>query len=90
MINRREFLAASTTVASSAQTRRRPNILHIQTDQQQWATIAGRSESRTPNPGCSDWSSDILCAYYGGEFLYTQRIALNRRYKYVFNGFEFD
>ena len=49
MINRREFLAASATVAASAQTRQRPNILHIQTDQQQWATIAGRSESRTPN-----------------------------------------
>ena len=26
-----------------------PNILHIMTDQQQWATIAGRSECRTPN-----------------------------------------
>ena len=49
MINRREFLAASATVAASAQTRQQPNILHIQTDQQQWATIAGRSECRTPN-----------------------------------------
>ena len=38
----------------------------------------------------SDWSDDILCAYYGGEFLYTQRIAINQRYKYVFNGFDFD
>ncbi|HWR54359.1 MAG TPA: sulfatase-like hydrolase/transferase [Bryobacteraceae bacterium] len=38
----------------------------------------------------SDWADDILCAYYGGEFLYTQRIAINRRYKYVFNGFDFD
>ena len=28
---------------------RRPNILHIMTDQQQWATIAGRSGCRTPN-----------------------------------------
>jgi len=27
----------------------RPNILHIMTDQQQWATIAGRSPCRTPN-----------------------------------------
>jgi arylsulfatase A-like enzyme len=41
-------------------------------------------------PARSDWADDILCAYYGGEFLYTQRIALNRRYKYVFNGFDFD
>ena len=42
------------------------------------------------NPQRPDWSDDILCAYYGGEFLYTQRIAINRRYKYVFNGFDFD
>jgi arylsulfatase A-like enzyme len=42
------------------------------------------------NPARSDWSDDILCAYYGGEFLYTQRIAINRRFKYVFNGFDFD
>ena len=27
----------------------RPNILHIMTDQQQWGTIASRSECRTPN-----------------------------------------
>jgi arylsulfatase A-like enzyme len=27
----------------------RPNILHIVTDQQQWGTIAGRSECRTPH-----------------------------------------
>lgn len=42
------------------------------------------------DPRRPDWSDDILCAYYGGEFLYTQRIAINRRYKYVFNGFDFD
>jgi arylsulfatase A-like enzyme len=51
----------------------------------------GRSLVRLfENPRRSDWSDDILCAYYGGEFLYTQRIAINRRYKYVFNGFDFD
>ena len=51
MINRREFLAASaaTGAVADAQQTRRPNILHIQSDQQQWATIAGRSECRTPN-----------------------------------------
>jgi len=49
MVNRREFLAGSASVAAVAQQRRRPNILHIQSDQQQWATIAGRSECRTPN-----------------------------------------
>ena len=30
------------------------------------------------------------CAYYGGEFLYTQRIAITDRFKYVFNGFDID
>ena len=29
-------------------------------------------------------------AYYGGEFLYTQRILITQRYKYVFNGFDID
>ena len=38
----------------------------------------------------SDWPDQILCAYYGGEYLYTQRIALTERYKYVFNGFDID
>ncbi len=32
----------------------------------------------------------ILNCYYGGEFLYTQRIAIGERYKYVFNGFSID
>lgn len=41
-------------------------------------------------PGRADWPDHILCAYYGGEFLYTQRIAITERYKYVFNGFDFD
>jgi arylsulfatase A-like enzyme len=42
------------------------------------------------DPARTDWNDDILCVYYGGEFLYTQRIAVNRRYKYVFNGFDYD
>ena len=49
MVNRREFLAGSASLAASAQDRPRPNILHIQSDQQQWATVAGRSECRTTN-----------------------------------------
>jgi len=32
----------------------------------------------------------IMNVYYGGEFLYTQRIAIGRRYKYIFNGFDRD
>src|SRR5206468_649863 len=42
------------------------------------------------NPDRKDWSDQILCAYYGGEFLYTQRIAITKRFKYVFNGFDID
>ena len=36
------------------------------------------------------WRDHILGAYYGGEFLYTQRITITDRFKYVFNGFDFD
>ena len=42
------------------------------------------------NPDRSDWKDEILCAYYGGEYLYTQGIAITDRFKYVFNGFDYD
>jgi arylsulfatase A-like enzyme len=42
------------------------------------------------SPTRTNWTDQILCAYYGGEFLYTQRIAITDRFKYVFNGFDFD
>ncbi len=42
------------------------------------------------DPGRSDWQDEIMCAYYGGEFLYTQRMAVTDKLKYVFNGFDFD
>ncbi len=42
------------------------------------------------DPRASSWADQIMCAYYGGEFLYTQRIAITDRYKYVFNGFDID
>ena len=49
-LNRRELILGATATASGAAQRTlRPNILHIMTDQQQWGTIAGRSECRTPN-----------------------------------------
>ncbi len=41
-------------------------------------------------PNLGRWRDQILCAFYGGEFLYTQRIAIVDRFKYVFNGFDFD
>jgi arylsulfatase A-like enzyme len=41
------------------------------------------------NPSAA-WTDQILCAYYGGEFLYTQRMAITNRFKYVFNGFDID
>jgi len=42
------------------------------------------------DPGAKLWPDQIMCAYYGGEFLYTQRIAITERFKYVFNGFDID
>ena len=42
------------------------------------------------NPQRTDWANEILCAYYGGEFLYTQRMVITDRLKYVFNGFDSD
>jgi arylsulfatase A-like enzyme len=42
------------------------------------------------DPRGEAWRDHILCAYYGGEFLYTQRIAITDQFKYVFNGFDID
>jgi arylsulfatase A-like enzyme len=42
------------------------------------------------DPASRSWQDQILCAFYGGEFLYTQRIAITQRFKYVFNGFDID
>jgi arylsulfatase A-like enzyme len=42
------------------------------------------------NPARTDWRDQLMCAFYGGEFVYTQRIAITGRFKYVFNGFDFD
>ena len=50
-LNRRELLlgAGAATGAMATAPSGKPNILHIMTDQQQWATILGRSDCRTPN-----------------------------------------
>jgi len=45
---------------------------------------------RDPAGAEADMPDYILNAYYGGELLYTQRIAIGHRYKYVFNGFARD
>ena len=42
------------------------------------------------DPHSSTWRAHILGAYYGGEYLYTQRLAITDRFKYVFNGFDID
>ena len=42
------------------------------------------------DPRRGDWPDRILCAYYGGEFVYSQRMVITERYKYVFNAFDFD
>ncbi|CAA9577092.1 MAG: Choline-sulfatase [uncultured Thermomicrobiales bacterium] len=36
------------------------------------------------------WDDVAFCQYYGGEFLYTQRMVITPRHKYVFNGWDFD
>lgn len=42
------------------------------------------------DPARTDWEDVAFCQYYGGEFLYTQRMVITSRYKYVFNGWDFD
>jgi arylsulfatase A-like enzyme len=42
------------------------------------------------SPAREDWEDEVLCAFYGGEFVYTQRMVITDRYKYVFNGFDYD
>ena len=45
---------------------------------------------RDPEAAEPEMPDHILNVYYGGELLYTQRIAIGQRYKYVFNGFAQD
>ncbi len=45
---------------------------------------------RDPQAAEPEMPDHILNVYYGGELLYTQRIAIGKRYKYVFNGFDRD
>lgn len=42
------------------------------------------------NPDTQEWDDAVLCAGYGCEFFVTQRILITTRWKYVFNGFDFD
>lgn len=42
------------------------------------------------DPQRADWQDVAFCQYYGGEFLYTQRMVITERFKYVFNGFDRD
>jgi len=42
------------------------------------------------DPQRTDWEDVACCQYYGGEFLYTQRMVITERFKYVFNGFDRD
>ena len=41
------------------------------------------------DPGAA-WEDVAFCQYYGGEFLYTQRMVITPQHKYVFNGWDFD
>ena len=42
------------------------------------------------DPKTEDWEDAILCAGYGCEFFVTQRMLITVRFKYVFNGFDYD
>jgi len=37
-----------------------------------------------------DWRDDVYAEFHGQRFFWTQRIVWTERYKYVFNGFDFD
>ena len=41
-------------------------------------------------PDRPDWEDAVLCVGYGCEFFVTQRMVITDRWKYVFNGFDFD
>jgi arylsulfatase A-like enzyme len=43
-----------------------------------------------PDHESPDWEDSLLGAGYGCEFFVTQRILFTTRYKYVFNGFDYD
>jgi arylsulfatase A-like enzyme len=42
------------------------------------------------DPAQADWEDAVLCVGYGCEFFVTQRMVITERYKYVFNGFDYD
>jgi len=42
------------------------------------------------NPDRASWRDMILCAWYGQNFLLSQRTVVTRSHKYVFNAFDFD
>lgn len=42
------------------------------------------------DPSREGWEDVAFCQYYGDELLYTQRMVMTPRFKYVFNGWDFD
>jgi len=42
------------------------------------------------SPLIADPRDMVMCAWYGQNFLLSQRTVVTDRYKYVFNGFDFD
>jgi arylsulfatase A-like enzyme len=42
------------------------------------------------DPERAAWRDMVMCAWYGQNFLMSQRMAITPRYKYVFNAFDFD
>ena len=37
-----------------------------------------------------DWESEAFAEFHGQRFFFTQRIVWGERYKYIFNGFDYD
>jgi arylsulfatase A-like enzyme len=51
----------------------------------------GRSlQPLAEDPERRDWPDHVLSAYYGDEYLHTQRMVITDRYKYVFQGIAMD
>ncbi|MGQ9632384.1 MAG: sulfatase-like hydrolase/transferase [bacterium] len=65
-----------------------PTILEM-TDCGKMSKCEGRSIAPLLR-GERDWDSEAFAEFHGQRFFYTQRIIWNGRYKYVFNGFDFD
>jgi len=67
-----------------------PTILEM-TDGGDFSAAEGRSlVPLLRGEELDDWPDDCFAEFHGQRFFWTQRIVWTERYKYVFNGFDFD